>query len=382
MPPATAAAKIVPPVLLLLLTACNSNTDFSFTQLRGFDDIRANLSSQPPTAAEQALLHRHQPLLFVAGDDAMPLDFYQDYIAHGELRAGGNIIRNPSSAVLNAHKHDPQAQFTHHPDSAPTAATAYGGVHRATLPLDGVGDCDLTFLSYHFVFRHSGLPTGISGWKMALANLVGNSRDWHQLDHYTAAYLVLHQQQLRAVLLQQHNNMRAYLVGGDDFPADAAVQIAAAASSNELYPHHNGGGRYRAVDFLSPSSVDYLLELDDGGGFNGAYDLVDAPQQVAYTLKFLPPNDAFYVFEGILGERRKLPGRDGPPGAMYRTLPPLWDLEKSLHAFFWNEGDDDYAELIRNGDAGMDGFSGAMLARTQQRLAAAWRQQFGDNSCQ
>ena len=53
------------------------------------------------------------------------------------------------------------------------------------------------------------------------------------------------------------------------------------------------------------------------------------------------PSDAFYTFKGFLGARRKLPGRDGPPGADFNTLPALKPLASQLLMGFWREGDRD-----------------------------------------
>lgn len=61
--------------------------------------------------------------------------------------------------------------------------------------------------------------------------------------------------------------------------------------------------------------------------------------EAAYRLAYLPPSDAFYTFEGFLGERRRLPGRDGPPGADCNTLPPLKPLARQLLMGFWRDGD-------------------------------------------
>ena len=57
-----------------------------------------------------------------------------------------------------------------------------------------------------------------------------------------------------------------------------------------------------------------------------------------YQLGFLPPDDAFYAFAGYLGERRLLPGRDGPPGADYNTLTALKPLYRQWVAGYWREG--------------------------------------------
>jgi hypothetical protein len=74
---------------------------------------------------------------------------------------------------------------------------------------------------------------------------------------------------------------------------------------------------------------------------------ITAPaQEVEPKLAFLPPSDAFYVFQGWLGERRALPGRDGPPGADYNTLPALKPKALQLAAFYWYEDDLGYLDLL------------------------------------
>ena len=42
-----------------------------------------------------------------------------------------------------------------------------------------------------------------------------------------------------------------------------------------------------------------------------ADDITDPAHTVDYELAFLPGSDAFHTFQGYLGERRLLPGRDG-----------------------------------------------------------------------
>ena len=44
---------------------------------------------------------------------------------------------------------------------------------------------------------------------------------------------------------------------------------------------------------------------------------------MTYQLSYLAQTDAFYQFKGSLGKNRLLPGRSGPPGADYATLPGL-----------------------------------------------------------
>ena len=68
------------------------------------------------------------------------------------------------------------------------------------------------------------------------------------------------------------------------------------------------------------------------------HDVTEGRDELAYTLAFLPPSDAFYTFQGFLGERRRLPGRDGPPGADYNTLPEIKPLATQMLMGFWRAG--------------------------------------------
>lgn len=53
-----------------------------------------------------------------------------------------------------------------------------------------------------------------------------------------------------------------------------------------------------------------------------------------------PQTDPFYRFQGKLGEERLLPGRDGPPGADYKTLPAFMDRRLQFCALRWPTGAD------------------------------------------
>jgi hypothetical protein len=92
-----------------------------------------------------------------------------------------------------------------------------------------------------------------------------------------------------------------------------------------------------AVRFADAYGMRYLLGFA-GAPMMAARDYTDGIVEANYTLQFLRSDDAFYLFEGYLGERRLLPGRDGPPGAGYNTLPQLKPLELALFAGYWREG--------------------------------------------
>src|SRR5690606_23178352 len=97
----------------------------------------------------------------------------------------------------------------------PTHPTVYGRIDRGSLESEA-GPVPLVFLTYHAVFRVSGLPAGLPAWQEGPLSLVLDLDDWHQLDHYTAATVVLDgAERPVALLLQQHNDQRSYLFGAD-----------------------------------------------------------------------------------------------------------------------------------------------------------------------
>ncbi len=343
------------PAVLVLATAlvaaaagCESRRG-NFSQNPGF---AAYFASHPPAGeaaspADRALLQRYRPRLWLPAGHPGPVDFYADYVAAGRLIDGaGRPAATPvTRAILNAHARDPGAVFVHAPGSWPPTGTVYGRVDRApvSLPGDaGAVDEPFTFLTYHVVFRVSGLPAALPAWQRALLRVVGSPEDWHQLDHYTAVTIIL-DGELRpvAVMLQEHNNLRTHLLGAEvPWPADGRVPIDVAIRSNELYPHRPGRTRRRAVSRPDPAGIRYLM-TGERPPFVSADDVTEPVAEVEYALAFLPPDDAFYTFQGYLGERRWLPGRSGPPGADFNTLPALKPRGVQMLAFYWRDGDPD-----------------------------------------
>lgn len=333
----------------------------TFAQYPGFD---AYFAANPPAAirpdaAERALLQRHRPRFFLPNDHAGLIGFYDDYIAQGRLEKSGKVIaRNLTQAVLNRYKNDPSVTFIHEPDlSKPQRPRVFARIDRSSVVLQDRSE-QLIFLTYHAVFRHSGLPAGLAWWQSLPMWLFGDLNDWHQLDHYTAATLVLDAAKTPfALMLQQHNYLKTYLLGeGIDLPADGRPVIDVAIRSNELYPHQTGRHVNKAVRFIEPKALAYLL----GAGnkpFLAAPDITDPAKPAAYELAFLKPSDAFYTFKGFLGERRRLPGRTGPPGANYNTLPWLKPLERQLTSGYWRPGHKaDIRRFRASANAGLGAF--------------------------
>ena len=320
----------------------------SFEALRAADPP----ASTRPTAAERLLLEHHRPSLHLPTDHPGPVSFYGDYIAQGTLFSptGQRISSNVDHALLNQHRDIPRTLFRHRPRAIPPRPVVFGRVRHDHLDLPRRGRLDLTFLTYHFVFRHSGLPAGLPPFFWALARIFNAHMDWHQLDHYTAATLVLGPDDLPfALLLQQHNYLRSYLFHKDlPTPPDGRPAVTAAIGSNELYPQSPARKRHRAVSFISAKTVAYLVLGTDRPRLR-ADDITHGQAEVPYQLEFLTPDDAFYTFRGWLGARRRLPGRTGPPGADYNTMPAFKPMGIQLMAFYWHEGHDDYVDLVRAG---------------------------------
>ncbi len=312
---------------------------------------------------------RYRPRVFLPAGNEGPIDFYRDYVAEGQLfdGAGRLVSAAVTPALLNAHKRDPKAVFVHTPGRAAPRPVIYGRIDRADLELPGcAAPLPVAFLTYNLVFRHSGLPAGLAGWQTVLLERVADLDDWHQLDHYTALTLALAPHGKEdgkeltpfAVTFQQHNYQRTYLLadlGGPGrlaLPPDGRIGIDVARRSNELYPHQPGRVRRRAVAFMSPESARYLVEGVDPPWL-AADDITEPVRRIEPELRFLPPADAFYVFQGWLGARRLLPGRDGPPGADYNTLPAFKSKATQLALAYWAEGDQDYlarlGQLFANG---------------------------------
>ena len=310
--------------LCLCLVACSDEGNFS-----SFPGFQAHFAADPPkstlpTEQEQALLLRYRPRIFLAHDQTSFIDFYADYIAKGMLFVDGKEVSDSvDRALLNQFKDDAAAEFVFDDTARPSAQPTILG--RVTT--DSLVHQDqrwaLTFLSYNLVFAHSGLLADlplVAQWGMAA---VADLSDWHQLDHYVGVTVVLHQQQPIAYYLQQHNYQTTYLVAEQvDWPSDDRVQVDVALRSNELYPHSPRRRRHPGVSFVSDKTLEFV-QTGDNKPLMAGWDVTHGQREQNYAMRYLPSDDAFYQFKGRLGESRRLPGRDGPPGADYVTLPGL-----------------------------------------------------------
>jgi len=338
--------------LMLAIMSCGERS-FNFSQYPGFAEwYAANPpASALPNADDASLLQRLKPRFYLPDGHEGPIGFYQDYIAHGRLVDGeGKLISTSvNAAMLNEVKRDPSMTFTHEQGNESPSPVVYGRIDRQSVAWPGCeAPLPLTFLTYHLVFRASGLPADLPAWQAWPLGLIADLDDWHQLDHYTAVTLTLaegREDELRPITatFQQHNYQRSYVLkdgagaGHLSWPNDDRLGVDIAIRSNELYPHRDRLTQRRAMSFMNVEGARYMV-ADGPAPWLAADDITDPAKEIDPPLDFLPPDDAFYSFQGWLGERRRLPGRDGPPGADYNTLPPMKPLVHQIALGYWYEG--------------------------------------------
>lgn len=306
-------------LLFMMLSACSNGQNFS--QLPGF---RQHFSAYPPSdvtpsAPEVALLKKYKPRIFSTDKQLQPIDFYQDYIAHGTLYVDGKKVnQKPTATLLNEYRDTPGALFKYEGNyKQPGTSVVYARVDYEQTSHQGQ-KYDFTFLTYNLVFPVSGILQGLGKLQSIGLAIVGNLNDWHQLDHYVNVSVALLDSKPVAMTLQQHNYQTTYLLNPDS--PDISVDIA--LRSNELYVHNQNKKAHPAVSFISTDNLEFLIS-GNNKPLTAGHDITHGQKEVTYQLSYLAQTDAFYQFKGSLGKNRLLPGRSGPPGADYATLPGL-----------------------------------------------------------
>ncbi len=360
--------------LSVLLLGCTPPALWTFADLPGFTHYYGNRCQDPSpfhlTVQDQRLLDRFRPRVVVAPGSHWPIDFYRDYLPHTVLRDADRRGKILSRRVTRKTLREAEKWGSHLyldlirvPDLRREGKkpTVYGRVYHEEVSFrDGRNPKRVrhwTFLKYNVVFAQSGLPVGLPrvyDWALRLVGL--SPEDWHELDNFCAAHIVLDENQNPiAVLLAQHNHHRTYLVGRDLFlPKDGRMVFCAAKRSNELYPDRGEAHPVFHRTIPSPLYLDYLLSGENGPWLTAkdlTYGLKAGGEEVDYKLGFLDPCDPFYTSRLMLGEYRPFWGfnlwRNGPPGADYYTLPPLLPLGNLLQASYFHEGDQEDLRVLR-----------------------------------
>lgn len=361
--------------LILLLAGCRPESDSyrTFADFPGFAAYYAGRCAGgdpgPPKTEDRELLVRFRPRFILPPGSIRPIGFYEDYLPYTVLRRYSDkavLEEKVSREELRRQQDNTQVYLEYRPERGKKPIKAggpvvFGRVYRERVPFPGerAGETrrlDLTFLKYNLVFPVSGLPAGLNRLAGSILKGAGlDPRDWHQLDNFVAAHIVLDGRgKPIAVLLAQHNHHRAYLAGRDiALPADGRFVFDVALRSNELYPGSDPGipVRHRVVrwslylNYLLSGKDRPLLSADDI-----TYGRRAGGREVVYDLEFPSPCDPFYTAKIMLGTPRPFfgfdIGRDGPPGSDYYTVPELLPMGNLLKFSYLHDGDPDDIRIV------------------------------------
>ena len=324
----------------------NENTFSERPEFKQYFD-KNKPSETLPDKTEQALLNKYRPRVFMAKGQTSFIDFYADYIANGSLFIDKKLVSNKvTQALLNQHKNNSKAEFRYKPVKQKGTPTVYARLHKDELIYKDQR-MPLTFLSYNLVFANSGVIKGLDAWQRLAMGIVGSNTDWHQLDHYVGLTVALSNELPIAVMLQHHNyqttrlltdktiqntiqsNMPSVMQSTLQIPSDQRIAVDIAMQSNELYLHSAEQKQHPGLSWVDKDSIEFL-KTGKNKPMMAGWDITHGEIEQEYTLKYLAAADAFYTFKGKLGESRKVPGRDGPPGANYVTLPALIPLANRI----------------------------------------------------
>lgn len=373
--------------ILILITVSNCGGKYhTFADHPGFKEYYQDRCKTPPpepSTKERKLLEKYKPRFILPPGGSYPIDFYRDYLPYTVMRSwpGKKVIAvNVNRGLLLKHRADRDAyldfdtdryrsdgmDLKHEEGSAQPDSerepVVYGRVYRERVSFpDGNGraeEHDLIFLKYNILFATSGLPAELSFWSRFLLTFTGFDRDdWHALDNFVAAHVVLDDQEVPiAVILAQHNHHRTYMIGRDwPLPEDGRPVFDVALRSNEIYP---------ASDSTEPEThrvvrwslyLDYLLSGEDGPTLKGS-DVTMGKRaggsEFDYDLMIISPCDPLYTSEMLLGPPRPFlgiyMGRDGPPGSDYYNVPQLLPLGNMLKFSYLRDGDPEDIALVRD----------------------------------
>jgi len=333
-------------ILGIFLFSCSGGQNFS--EFPGFAEHFTEYAPTPnkPNPSEITLLEKYQPRVYAAKGQPGPIDFYKDYIAHGELFLDGKKISSSvDSSLLNQYRDNTNALFKYSGDyRLQGTPTVYARIDYESTAYQNK-QYDFTFLTYNMVFPVSGILKGLGKLQSAGLAIAGNLDDWHQLDHYVNVSVALYNAKPVAMVLQQHNYQTTYLIEPESSANTPAISVDIAMRSNELYPHSAERQKHPAVSFISTDNLEFIVDNTNKPMMAG-YDVTHGEQEISYRLEFLPQTDAFYQFKGSLGKNRLLPGRSGPPGADYTTLPGLMPRHIRLITGYRTESAEDEIDLF------------------------------------
>jgi len=368
----------------LYISSCGEKYH-TFADYPGFKQYYQDRCQTPlplPSEKDLELLEKFRPRLILPPGGSFPIDFYRDYLPYTVMRSWPDkkvIALDVNRGLLQKHRGNRGAYLDFNTaqfrsdgmdlkwrDGSPLPGpertpVVYGRVYRekVSFPDSGGGkeDYNLTFLKYNILFATSGLPAQLSPWSRFLLVLGGFDKDdWHVLDNFVAAHIVLDDKNtLIAVVLAQHNHHRTYIIGRDiPSAADGRSALDIALRSNEIYPASDSAKPVRHRVIRWSLYLDYLLSGENGPTLKGT-DLTMGKnaggEEFEYHLKVISPCNPLYTSEMILGQPRPFLGmylgRDGPPGSDYYNTPKLLPMGNMLKFAYLKDGDTKDIALVR-----------------------------------
>jgi hypothetical protein len=371
-------------LISVVISGCAGNYH-TFADYPGFKEYYQDRCETPPpptSEKDRELLEKFRPRFILPPGGSYPIDFYRDYLPYTVMRSWPEkkvIAVDVNRGLLLKHRVNRGAyldfdtrqyrsdgmDFRWGEGSLSPAAervpVVYGRVYRERVSFpDREGkaeDHDLTFLKYNVLFATSGLPEELSAWSSFLLSLGGFDReDWHALDNFVAAHVVLDENEgLIGVILAQHNHHRTYLIGRDiPNPVDGSLAFDVALRSNEIYPASESTEPVRHRVIRWSLYLDYLLSGENGPTLKGT-DVTMGKNagggEFDYDLKIISPCDPLYTSEMLLGPPRPFLGiylgRDGPPGSDYYNTPKLLPMGNMLKFAYLHDGDPEDIAIVR-----------------------------------
>ncbi len=321
-----------------------------------------------PSDKDQALLEWFKPKIYIAPNGAKPIDFYTDYLPYTVVRRAnerGRIQEHaPSRESLQKFMYDPQfyLEYTDTSDAKSSSPVAYARLKRETVNLTAhslITTRNFIFLKYHYVFLYGGLPSRLSEFKEKTAGFIGDPSAWRELEH-SSVYIVLDEnEQPLAIMLQQYDYFRTYIVGEKEWkwPMDGKVKIAFSLRSNQPYKLPEEGNapvpEFAVLDF---KEIPYLIGQGKEpllAGKDLVYPVTAGAAEVDYRLEYLTEFDPLYISRIPLGRRQYVldrfenPFRRGSVGIDFCNWPQLADLGNVIQFWYIVEGNKEQVDFMR-----------------------------------
>lgn len=290
----------------------------------------------------QKLLGSFAPDFFIDSKSCAPMDYYQQYLPL--LRFKGEKIER-GWLKKTERNFDRKLKMSEVPDCLESEnPPLYSYAWKEEMIIEGK-KTPITILKYSFSFAKSGLPIKQTFFQK-LGRVLGSSDLWHHLDIHGASFFLLDErEELRAIVLAQHNHFRSFVIG-KEIKKNQKIEICFSLRSNEPYLCPK-----KTSEFPTAPTFQYMRWIVTGVDrpFLGAWDIVpgyEDREKLNYKLEFLPDKDPLITSWAGLGPNLKIWGfipnffRDSPPGMAIYNSPKLKPVWKTAQYFYFDPSDE------------------------------------------